>query len=279
MCRTCFSVHERYSKLYDAIQENLRKEAGVLQIFPSSSMAQPFPNRHRLRSSFSQQVHVGQSPEVEVHVCQPCILEWCVVNHNWLILLQVHACYKTPKTFVLTPSQKHTGRQLLEKASCCCWSLKKTSQKKYIFKMVWNESAKEVRNMASDSDYSILQRHNPDHLKVFTWDMLLSELPRFVLLLKSVLSSATNTRVHPSSTDAAIGMCAAILIKHCNSKMKLVQKFIFWFYTLVTAQSRNNSVLVGHTLYCDTGNLVSAVWVQQEDNVLTGDTPVLVIYM
>lgn len=222
MCRTCYSAYERYSKLYDTIQENLKKAADVLRIFPSSSVAQPVSKRPRLGSSFSQQV--GHSPEVEVS--QPCVLNWYVVNCNLLILLQVCVGYKTPKTFVLTPSRKHMAKAIARKSkkAVAAEALKDPVTKKYILKKLGNELAKEVRGMASDSTNSILQSQNPEHLKGFAWEMLLNELSKFAPVLKSLLSSATSTRVHHSSTDAVIGMCAAILIKHRNSRMNLVQK-------------------------------------------------------
>ena len=105
-------------------------------------------------------------------------------------------------------------------------ALKDPVIRQYRLKMLGSELAKEVRDMASDSANSILQSQNPDHLKGFTWDMLLSELSKFAPTLKSLLASAISTRVHHSSTDAVIGMCAAILIKQRNSKMNLVQRLI-----------------------------------------------------
>ena len=78
MCKTCYSAYERYSKVYETIQENLKKAADILRILPSSPVAQPLPKRPRLGSSFSQQV--GHSPEVEVR--QSCIFDWYVVNCN-----------------------------------------------------------------------------------------------------------------------------------------------------------------------------------------------------
>ena len=78
--------------------------------------------------------------------------------------------------------------------------------------------------MASDRVSSILQSQNPDHLKEFNWDMLYRELTMFAPLLKSLLFSATKTRVARSNTNAVVGMCAAIMINHRNLKMNLVQK-------------------------------------------------------
>ena len=103
-------------------------------------------------------------------------------------------------------------------------ALKDQVTKKYVLKMLGNELAKEVRDMASDSGNSILQSQNPDHLERFTWDKLLGGLSMFAPVLKSLLSSATSAKVHHSSTDAVIGLCAAIFIKHCNSNVNLVQK-------------------------------------------------------
>ena len=90
--------------------------------------------------------------------------------------------------------------------------------------MIGRELAKEVKVIASDGAHSILQSQNPSHLKEFSWDMLLNEVSQFAPVLKSLLFSATHTRVPRSNTDAIVGMCVAMLVNHQNPKMNLLQK-------------------------------------------------------
>ena len=108
---------------------------------------------------------------------------------------------------MLTPSQKHMAKAIARKSkkAVAAEALKDPATKKYILKMLGNELAKEVRDMACDSANSILQSQNPDHLKGFAWDMLLNELSKFVPVLKTLLFSATTTRVHHSRLMQSLG--------------------------------------------------------------------------
>jgi hypothetical protein len=90
--------------------------------------------------------------------------------------------------------------------------------------MLGKELRQEVKTMSSQGANSILKSPNTEHLKEFTWDMILSELSMFALLLKSLLCFATKTRTPRSNTDAVIGMCAAMMFKHRNPNMNLVQR-------------------------------------------------------
>lgn len=127
---------------------------------------------------------------------------------------------------MLTPRRKHIGKAIARKShkTIAMEALKNVCTRKHIVMSPGKELAKEIKVMASDSANSILQSQNPDHLKQFSWDVLLHELSTYVPLLKSLLFSATKTRVARSNTDAVVGMCAAILINHRNSKMSLIQK-------------------------------------------------------
>ena len=78
--------------------------------------------------------------------------------------------------------------------------------------------------MASDRARSILQSQNPDDLKHFKWDTLLCELSTYAPLLRKLLELATKTKRPQVNLKAVIGVCAAILINHRNSKMNLIQK-------------------------------------------------------
>ena len=132
------------------------------------------------------------------------------------------------KKFVLTPQRKHLAKAVARqsKQTIAVESLKDPVTKKYILRIIGREVVKEVKRMASDKVESVLKSQNIDHLKSFHWDMLLQELSKFAPVLSSLFTSATKTRVLRSNTDAVIGMCAAILLNHHNSKMNLIQKII-----------------------------------------------------
>ena len=103
-------------------------------------------------------------------------------------------------------------------------ALKSATTKKYIVNALGKELAREIRAMASDEVNSILQSQNPEDLKQFSWDMLLNELSTHAPQLKRLLFLAAKTNIARSNTNAVVGMCAALLIKHRNPKMNLVQK-------------------------------------------------------
>ncbi len=96
----------------------------------------------------------------------------------------------------------------------------------YIVNALRKELAREIRAKASDE---VNSGQNPEDLKQFSWDMLLNELST---QLKRLLSLAAKTKIARSNTNAVVGMCAALLIKHCNPKMNLVQKIkhAHWSY-------------------------------------------------
>ena len=54
----------------------------------------------------------------------------------------------------------------------------------------------------------------------------MEELHANAPVLISILRAATKTRVCRSNTNAVVGTCTAILLKHRNPKMGLLQKII-----------------------------------------------------
>ena len=73
MCRKCFSAYDRYSKLHDIIQDNLRKAAYVLGIanISASPIEYPLPKRPRLGSTTSENQERQQCShdgDISVHI-------------------------------------------------------------------------------------------------------------------------------------------------------------------------------------------------------------------
>ena len=88
--------------------------------------------------------------------------------------------------------------------------MKDPAVKKYIIKLVAKEVKMEVRRMASDSADFVLKSNDPEQLKSFTWDILLTELSRFAPVLLNILVGATQTRVPRPNTNAVIVCCCHI---------------------------------------------------------------------
>ena len=77
--------------------------------------------------------------------------------------------------------------------------------------------------MASDNVHSILSTGS---MKEFQWKTLIKELCTYAPVLLNILQAAIKTRVPRSNTNAVVCTCAAILLKHRNPKMSLLQKII-----------------------------------------------------
>lgn len=104
--------------------------------------------------------------------------------------------------------------------------MKDSSTRKYVLNLVGKEICNEIRLMASNKVDSFLCSTSKDDLKTFSWGRLHAELSTFAPVLHSILLAATKTRVPRPNTRMVTGMCAAILLKHRNPKMSLVQKVV-----------------------------------------------------
>ena len=80
--------------------------------------------------------------------------------------------------------------------------------------------------MTSDNAHSFLCSQSKADLKEFKWDRLHAELSDNAPTLLSILLAATKTRVPRPNAHIVVGTCVAILLKHCNPKMSLLQKII-----------------------------------------------------
>ena len=101
--------------------------------------------------------------------------------------------------------------------------MKDPCTRQVIMKLLGKEVHKEIRVMASES---FLCSQSNDDLKEFKWDRLHRELSHKAPVLLSILVNATNTRIPRPNSHVVIGICVAILLKHRNHKMSLLQKII-----------------------------------------------------
>ena len=95
-----------------------------------------------------------------------------------------------------------------------------------------------IRNemkMCSIKSPSILQASTPETLASFDWNKLESELELRAPSLVTILRSATMVNVPPSKKQKktyrvkqkqVIGICAAILLRHRNQSMNLLQRIL-----------------------------------------------------
>ena len=73
---------------------------------------------------------------------------------------------------------------------------------------------------------SFLSCQMKDDLKEFQQNRLHAELSLKAPVLLSILLDATKTRVPRPNSHIVIGTCVAILLKHRNPKLSLLQKII-----------------------------------------------------
>ena len=146
--------------------------------------------------------------------------------HTLLLYYQIRVGYTKPKTFTLTPNRKRIGKAVArnQHITIAREALANPLTKKQIVRSLGKEIALEIRAMSSAAVNSVLQSKNLDHLRKFKWSMLLEELSMHAPVLSTILELATQTRTAQSNTSAVIGMCAALLTSHRNSRMNLIQK-------------------------------------------------------
>ena len=130
--------------------------------------------------------------------------------------------------YVLTPRRKHLGKAVARRSrkTVAVESMRDPSTRHHIVNLLGKEIRNEIRLMASDSAHSILRSQLKEDLTNFQWSTLHAEMSSKAPILQSVLTAATKTRVIRPNTHIVVGTCVAILLKHQNLKMSLLQKII-----------------------------------------------------
>ncbi len=93
---------------------------------------------------------------------------------------------------------------------------------------------KELQTLCKSSAPSMLRGTSPQALKTFQWDSLVDELeersPTLLEVLRACVSrrrrKSRKGRSYAASENTVIGLCAAILLRHRNIKMNLVQRVL-----------------------------------------------------
>lgn len=115
--------------------------------------------------------------------------------------------------------------------------MKNMKVNKAVLKLMGKAIRKEIAVMCK-ANASILQEHSARAMQTFNWDTLINEMkekaPTLLYLLQSAIESKQCKTSHakrrkksyrlPDNTN--IGVSAAILLRHKNHKMNLVQRLI-----------------------------------------------------
>lgn len=94
---------------------------------------------------------------------------------------------------------------------------------------------KEMMAMCKRDDPSVLRNSSREAMQSFSWDSLVDELqekaPTFLQLLRGCIRTkrrlvSKTGRSYIANENTIIGLCAAILLRHRNTRMNLVQRII-----------------------------------------------------
>ena len=96
---------------------------------------------------------------------------------------------------------------------------------------------KELTEICAKKNPSLFRDAAPDSVKSFSWGALIAELencaPIFTQVLRGIVQVKRRTRVSRTprkkgnpSDEAIIGVCAAVMLRHRNVHMNLVQRII-----------------------------------------------------
>lgn len=136
--------------------------------------------------------------------------------------------YKKPRTFPLTPNRKCLGKAVARgsRKSVAMECIKDPTTRTFILKRIGVLLRNELKTMCSEARCSILQSQLPHSLEVFTWAKLFVELAESAPILLMLLQECVRTKRRRVNSNAVVGMCMSILLKHKFSRMCLVQKIV-----------------------------------------------------
>ena len=156
--------------------------------------------------------------------------------------MQVSVGYKKPKSFVLTPTRKKFGKLVARgsKVAIAEECLKSKDLKAAIVTKVGRLIREEVRVMCSNKSDSVLRSTDPETLRNFNCDSVVSEMEKYTPTLLKILKEVTTPpKVRKSQApkqrlrlagnnkqNAIIAMSTAILCKNRRPSMCLLQKII-----------------------------------------------------
>lgn len=106
--------------------------------------------------------------------------------------------------------------------------------KREILKCVGRAIRKDMKHVCSKKLSSILRCRSAEDMKNFTWDALHAELDTHAPVFCHILNECIRPKRRETKTGksravidtAVVGLCSALLLRHWNQRMNLVQRII-----------------------------------------------------
>lgn len=113
--------------------------------------------------------------------------------------------------------------------------------REHVFHLLKREIQKDMSRLCARKSSSMLRDTSVEALSCFTWDALCEELavkgPPLLAILKacaevkrrkqsSIKKKGSQLKTRHCSDVAVIGVMAAVLLRHCNQDMNLVQRMV-----------------------------------------------------
>ena len=133
--------------------------------------------------------------------------------------------YKQHRNYILTPSRKHLGKHIARgsKLAVARDCMEDPELRNHIVKKVGVRLQQELANLCSSE--VLLGDHSK--LASFTWDLVLAAAKQHAPTLLEILQACSSKKkAYQDRSKAVIGMCIAILCKHRQCNMSLVQKIL-----------------------------------------------------
>lgn len=132
----------------------------------------------------------------------------------------------------LKPLTRSIGR--MKYNSIAKQALRVSKVRSKVLSLLAQDIQKELGNICSKKNWSILRDSSVSTLMSFTWDTLISELsvhaPTFLEMLRGIVQVKQSLREKGQSQEpcenAVVGICAAIMLKNKNIHMNLFQKIV-----------------------------------------------------
>lgn len=135
----------------------------------------------------------------------------------------------------LKPLTRSIGR--MKYNSIAKQALRVSKVRSKVLSLLAQDIQKELGNICSKKNWSILRDSSVSTLMSFTWDTLISELsvhaPTFLEVLRGIVrvkhrvrGKKARARTSKPRENAVVGICAAIMLKNKNIHMNLFQKIV-----------------------------------------------------
>ena len=199
---------------------NMSKLCNLLDTPSSASRMNKRPSSSNVPPPKRDADSKGKSPAVSVS----CIYE--SIHECRLFYLQVNIDYPGgSRTYPITPSRKPGVKAYARnfRKSVALECVKDLSSREYAIQHFYSVVDKELKYLCSDHLNSILRSRDIEH---FTWEKLLDELRKNAPTFFGFLETCFRTRTPRQNSDAVMGFCSAIILKHRYDRMNLVQKIL-----------------------------------------------------